>query len=520
MKPATKAKPTKPPRPSRGKRMRHTALARDVIDFAHGLRVGEGDMVGQPLELMDFQIDFIADAFKGGVRRAILSVARRNTKTATVAIIVLAALIGPLMVPNSLIVSAARSRLQASVVFEYCKKMIRLSGLAAHFTIRDAAKEIVCERFGTTYRALAAEATTAVGFGMRLCIHDELGQVEGPRDALFEALTTAMGSYKDSLEIIISTQAANDDDLFSILIDDALKGDDPAVVCHLHTAPKDCKLDDREAWAAANPAMAYGVRDLADMERQSREAMRLPSREAAFRNYALNQRVRAIGHFIPPDIWDQGARAVDEEVLRRGPCYAGLDLSSRRDLTSLAIVAQDDAGEWHARVWAWTPEETMAARERTDKVPYSQWVREGIVEALPGSVIDYELIAARLGEIATEYPIVTVNFDRWKIAELRLQLDKLGIALPLVEHGQGFKDFTGAVDALETVALNGELRHGGNPVLRWAVANVAVSRDHAGNRKFDKRLESRRIDPAVAVAMAMRGAVRPLGAPEIAALIA
>jgi phage terminase large subunit-like protein len=503
----------------RAKRLPPSKLAVEVLAFAHNLRIPEGHMVGLPLELMPFQIDFITDAFRGGVRRAILSVARRNTKTATVAIIVLAALVGPLMVENSLVLSAARSRQQASVVFEYCKKMIRASGLAQHFTIRDAAKEIHCPRFGTTYRAISAEATTAVGYGVRLCIHDELGQVEGPDDALFNALTTAMGSYPDSLEIIISTQAANDDDLLSILIDDVMKGHEPASVCHLHTAPADCALDDVAAWESSNPAMAYGVRDRADLERQSREAMRLPSREAAFRNFILNQRVRATEHFIPPALWDACNGAVDDLAFTTGPVYAGLDLSARHDLTALALVAQDKDEVWHSRLHIWTPEDTLEERERTDRAPYGLWIRQGLIEPLPGSMIDYAVLAERMAEICTALPVVNIQFDRWRIAELKLQLQKLGVLLPLVEMGQGFKDFSGAVDAMETVVLNGQLRHGGHPVLRWSVANVAISRDHAGNRKFDKRLRTRRIDPAVALAMALRGATQPSGIADVSSMI-
>ena len=506
---------------TRTRRVRLSKLAIEVMAFAGNLRVPEGVFVGMPLALMPFQIDFIRDAFAGGVRRAILSVARRNTKTATVAIIVLAALIGPLMVENSLIVSAARSRAQASVVFEYCRKMIKASGLAEHFVIRDAMKEILCPRFGTMYRAISAESTTAVGFGMRLCIHDELGQVEGPEDALFNALTTAMGSYPDSLELIISTQAADDNDLLSILIDDALAGTDPTVICHLHAAPKDCDVMDPRAWEIANPAMAFGVRDRADLERQAKEAERLPSRQSAFRNYILNQRVRADEHFIPPGLWDACNGPVNDEVFTSGaPVYGGLDLSSRHDLTALALVAQDEAAIWHARLYVWTPEATLMERARTDHAPYDLWKKAGLLETLPGSMLDYEIVATRLAEICEHVPIINIQFDRWRIGELKLALSKAGIALPLVEMGQGFKDFNGAVDALESAVLNEQLRHGGNPLLRWSVANVAIARDHAGSRKFDKRLRTRRIDPAVALAMALRGAMQPTGVATVESLIA
>lgn len=476
-------------------------------------------MVGEPLRLMPFQSHFVADTFRGGVRRAILSIARRNTKTATVAIIVLAALMGPLMIPNAVIVSAARSRKQASVVFEYCCKMIRASGLSSYFKIKTAAKEIHCPRYGTTYMAMSAEAKTGVGVGVRICIHDELGQVEGPQDALFDALSTALGSYDDSLEIIISTQAPSDADLLSVLIDDGLAANDDSTVVHLYTAPADCALDDRAAWAMANPALAYGVRDLEDLERLAREAARLPSREASFRNFILNQRVRATEHYIAPALWDACNDPVNLDVLRAGPCYGGLDLSSRADLTALALVAQDRNGKWHARVWVFTPEDTLDERARTDRTDYRTWERQGFLETCPGSVLDYEWLAHRLGEIADEYPLAHINFDRWKMAELRNQLDKAGVDLPMQEHGQGFKDFSVAVDALEAVVLNAQLAHGGNPLLRYSMANVAIKRDHAGNRKFDKRLKFRRIDPAAALAMAMRAAVAPIDSPVVAGMI-
>ena len=496
-----------------------SALAEAIQEFAHGLRVPEGKLVGQPLELMWFQSRFIVDTFRGGVRRAILSIARRNTKTATVAIIVLAALIGPLVIENAVIVSAARSRKQAAVVFEYCKKMINASGLAPYFKIKNSAKEIHCPMYGTSYQAMSAEAKTGVGVGVRICIHDELGQVEGPQDALFDALSKALGSYDDSLEIIISTQAPTDSDLLSVLIDDAMAANDDSTIVHLYTAPADCAIDDREAWAASNPALAYGVRDLGDLERLAREAQRLPSREASFRNFILNQRVRATEHYIAPALWNACEGSVNDEVLKAGPCFGGLDLSSRNDLTALVLVAQSPSGIWHSRLWAWTPEETLDERARTDRTDYRLWVKQGFLETVPGAVIDYEWIANRLGEIADEYPMETLQFDRWKIDQLTLQLDKQGIELPLVKHGQGYQDFSVAVDALETVVLNRELAHGGNPLLRWSMANVAISRDHAGNRKFDKRMKWRRIDPAVALAMAMRGAVSPHDAVNVAGMI-
>ena len=127
--------------------------------------------------------------------------------------------------PNSELYSAAQSRDQAGIIFSLAAKMVPLNPvLASAVRIMETAKTLVCGELGTRYRALSAEATTAFGLSPSLIIHDELGRVRGPRSQLYEALETAVGAQEAPLSIIISTQAATDADLLSILIDDALRG--------------------------------------------------------------------------------------------------------------------------------------------------------------------------------------------------------------------------------------------------------------------------------------------------------
>jgi hypothetical protein len=86
---------------------------------------------------------------------------------------------------------------------------------------------IVLPAKGTTYRALSAESSTAFGLSPSFVVHDELGLNIGPRSELFEALESATGALILPLSIIISTQSASDNDLFSLLIDDAVTGTGP-----------------------------------------------------------------------------------------------------------------------------------------------------------------------------------------------------------------------------------------------------------------------------------------------------
>ena len=164
--------------------------------------------------------------------------ARKNAKTSLSAFLLLLHLCGPEARRNSQLFSAAQSRDQAAVLFALAAKVVRMSPeLHAVVTIRDTAKQLFCSDLGTLYRALSAEASTAFGLSPVFVVHDELGQVKGPRSELFEALETASAAQAEPLSIVISTQAPTDADLLSLLIDDALTGADPKVKVALHSAP-------------------------------------------------------------------------------------------------------------------------------------------------------------------------------------------------------------------------------------------------------------------------------------------
>jgi phage terminase large subunit-like protein len=157
--------------------------------------VPEGRLIGQPVKLHGFQRDFIHAVYDKPTRRAILSFGRKNGKTAIAAFLLLNHLCGKSFRQNSQLFSTAQSREQAAVIFQLAAKIVRMSPeLRAVVQIRDTAKELLCPEKGTRYRALSAEASTAYGLSPVFVVHDELGQVRGPRSELYEALETATGA--------------------------------------------------------------------------------------------------------------------------------------------------------------------------------------------------------------------------------------------------------------------------------------------------------------------------------------
>ena len=486
-----------------------------VIEFIETFcRVPEGALVGSPIRLEPFQVDFIRAIYDNpvGTKKAYLSLARKNGKTALIACLVLVHLVGPEAQQNSQIVSGAMSREQAGIVFSLVAKMIRLnSDLNDIIRIIDSRKELHGLPMGTHYRALAAEGQTAHGLSPVLAILDEIGQVRGPQSDFVDAITTSQGAHETPLLIAISTQAADNSDLFSVWLDDAKKSGDPRIVCHLHAAPEGSELDDEAAWRAANPALGI-FRSLDDVRQQAAEAQRMPSAEATFRNLVLNQRVSTAAPFMSRSVWESCAddpRPLHECV----EIYAGLDLSARTDLTAFVLAGLDDEGVWHVHPTFWTPSKGLQDRDKRDRQPYVLWNRKGFLRTTPGATVDYERVAKEIAELTEGLDVQAVAFDRWRIDLLKKEFDEIGLQLPLVPHGQGFKDMSPALDALESEALNGRIRHGGHPVLTMCAAGAVVTRDPAGNRKLDKSKATSRIDGMVALAMAL-GQAAKAQAPE------
>jgi len=475
-----------------------------VIEFIQKYcRAPEGEHVGKPIVLVEFQRKFILDIYdnKHGTRRAFLSIGRKNGKTALIAGILLAHIAGPEATLNSQIISGALSREQAAVVFALASKMIQMSPELTRVTrIVPSSKRILGLARNVEFRALSADGRTAHGLSPILAILDETGQVRGPQSDFIDAITTAQGAHKDPLLICISTQAPNDNDLLSIWLDDAQESKDPRIVCHVYEAPKDLDIMDRAGWKSANPAIGV-FRSLKDVEEQAERAQRMPSFEPTFRNLVLNQRVEMAAPFISKGVWLLNSMEADDSVFYRVPVYVGLDLSAKNDLTAMVAIAFEE--KWHVKPIFWTPEKGLRDRAKRDRAPYDIWADQGFIRALPSASIEYDAVAREIVEALDGMNVVAMAYDRWRFDLLKKEFDKLGVELPLQPFGQGFKDMAPAIDSLETILLNEKMAHSAHPVLTMCMANAKIEQDAAGNRKLNKQKATGRIDGAVALAMAV-----------------
>ena len=504
-----------------------TPAERNIVWVEKNLRIPDGPKVGQPFVFSNWQQNEIIKIYDNPIertRQAILSFARKNGKTALAAAILLLHFVGPESRQNAQMYSAARTREQAGIVYDYARAMIlQTDELQTIIDLVRSRKEMRCDARGTYYRALSADAISAFGLNPLFVVHDELGQVRGPEDDLYDSLETAMGAQVNPLSLVISTQASSDDDLLSTLIDDALAGYDPSRIATVYTADdldrdKDTEVDIEKALTiegleAANPAL-YEFMNVKELKKQMEQAKRMPARLSNFMNLNLNMRIEVNDPFVSKVEWNKCAGdlpAMSECVA----LYGGVDLSRTRDLTAFVVVGVKD-GMFYVYDKFWMPAIGLKERSDSQRIPYFSWHKQGYIEATPGSIIDRQWVADYIFDTYTKTPLEKIAYDAWDYNHFVNNLERAGFPEWQVVPGEGDKDellfemfrqgyfsMSPALRTAEQLIVEGLLVHGNSPPLNFNIANAKVIRDTSGNRKLDKSQDKKTIDGAIAMVMAL-----------------
>ncbi len=497
-----------------------------VIEFIEKLTLPSGVGAGGKFKLRDWQKRFIREVYdpqrpdgRRLVRRAILSMARKNGKTMLIAALVLCSICGPEAIQNGEIISAANSREQASEVFKDIKQIVEADeDLQEILEVTESRKNIYCPSNGTTYRAISKDSKTKHGQNPSVIIFDEMAQSpKVGRDGvptLYETLRSSQGAQLEPLFFVISTQSHDPTHPLSMLIDRGLATNDdgtkrdPETVCHLYAAPEDCDLMDPAAHAAANPA--YGDFCSAEMIMgEAANANDLPSFEPAFRNLHLNQRVSPLAGLIQAADW----RACYDPATTLKPgedVFLGLDYADVGvDLCALTVLSANDGSRLEA--FFWKPEQSIDTHAANDDFNYRLMVKQGHLLPCNGRTIEHRDVAEKIIELTQTYNVLGMAYDRYRVDLLLKYFNEVGFpvtnekggqGLRIVPFGQGTREMGPAIDAFERAVLNREIKHPGNPLLTWTILNALVNKPgHSGDRVLDKGKSKNRIDGAVATVM-------------------
>jgi len=459
--------------------------------------------------LRPWQLKILRQIFKkrkDGLRQyrtCLLMLPRKNGKSELAAAIALYALLAD-GEAGAEVYSAATDKDQASLVFNVAAQMIRNDPALVESTyIVDSQKRIEHEASGSFYKALSADAYSKHGANSHVIVYDEMHAAGDRR--LHDVLSTSMGGRTQPLYLVISTAGYDRHSILYELYAHAKKVQenpalDPTFLPLIYEAPADADWKSRKVWKACNPALG-DFRSLEDMQILAARAKAIPAQENNFRRLYLNQWTEQASRWISMHAWDACKAPIDRASLAKRRCYVGMDLSSTKDLTALVAVFPRDDG-FDVLAQCFIPHESIAARSRRDHVPYDDWQRAGQITTMPGATVDYEVVRATLIAWAAEFDVQMIAFDPWNSTDLVSRLEQQD-GLVCVPMRQGFGSLSAPTKSLEKAILARQLRHDGDPVLRWNVSNVAVETDASGNLKPSKVASTERIDAVVALVMAV-----------------
>lgn len=500
------------------------AAAWRVIIFCRLCYHYKGSFAGKAFDPEPWQLFFLWVLFgwkrekDGGRRFRIfhLEIARKNGKTFLCAVIALYLTYAD-GEPAAEVYSVATKKDQAKICHGDAGKIIKKSPAISNvFTVLN--NNISVESSDSKFEPLGRDSDSLDGLNVSGAIMDELHAWKN-RD-LWDVIDTATDARTQPLIGAITTAGYNRQTicwnhnvhlkkiLSNLVQDDEFFGmiftlDDP-----------DEEQFDEAAWIKANPNLGVSIQmdKLRNMITRARE---IPSQLNAVLRLRLNIWTQAESRWISPDKWAACNKGeIDERSLYGRSCYGGLDLSSTTDITAFVLVFPPVDGETDYIVLCrfWVPDNCIEERVRRDRVPYDVFIRQGLVTATPGDVIDYEWVVSQVKKDAEDFDLQEIAFDRWGATMIFQKLEEILPAVingngkeqkRIIGFGQGYASMSPPMKEMEKLIIGGNINHGGNPVLAWMADNVVATQDPAGNVKPDKSKSIEKIDGVVAKIMAI-----------------
>jgi len=502
----------------RGLEFRPKTAQAYITFFQRAIRHTVGEWDGKPFDPLPWQQFILWNLYgwfrEDGTRRfnyAYITVARKNGKTTLMAGCALAALFFD-QEKAAEVYFAATKKDQAKIGFDEAQRMVSISPqLRRH--LRAGKHDIKAPKLSARCTYLSSERDTLDGLNIHFAGIDEYHA--HPTDGVANVLRSGMQARRNPLHLTITTAGFNRESPCYEMqktckeILDGVKHDD-AQFALIYELDEDDDWTDSSTWIKANPSLGVALRQQL-LESQLQQAINLGgSREVEFKTKHLNKWVTASKTWIQDEIWSANER---KEDLTGRICWGGLDLASVSDMTALVMVYPDGDG-YHVRGHYFMPSDTIDnILDRDPSHIYRTFLDLPNFHITDGNVTDYAAIRRLVSGVMNRpdgqevdatslmhnYQVEKIAFDRYNSTQIAIDLVDDGV--PLTPFGQGFVSMSSPTKQLEVLVRTGKVWHDGDPVLRWALGNVELKMDPAGNIKADKQKSGGKIDPIVAMVM-------------------
>lgn len=319
-----------------------------------------------------------------------------------------------------------------------------------------------------------------------------------------DTMITGMGARQQPLMLYITTAGADmGGPCYAKRVDvmQILSGavDDDSIFGIVYTLDKDDAWDTVDAQKKANPNYDVSI-DSEFLAAQLRQARRSAVKQAAYKTKHLNLWVGARSpwmNMLAFQLCRKKGLSIDDYAGRR--CFLGLDLASKVDLASLAVVfpPEVEGEKWAVFMRRWVPEEKVLEGEGTR---YKAWHSDGWLEATEGNVIDFSSIEDALRDIGERFQVEEVPYDPFQATQFATRMTDEGF--PMVQYGATVKNFSEPMKGLEALVLQRGIEFQDDPVLMWCMSNVVARKDKKDNIYPTKEIDDNKIDDVIAIIMA------------------
>lgn len=490
-----------------------------------------GKWAGKPLILSPWQVAFLGQLFgwthKDDVKKrrftaAHFFVARKSGKTQLAAAIILAmAVLDQDGAPQ--FVTAATKRDQAKEVFDEIRRCVKRSvPLSKRFVVHK--NEVLTPQEGTI-RPISSDANTLDGLSLNVGCVDEMHALR--HGDLYRVLASSMGSRKSPLMLAISTAGFVLDGLATqfvrggkSVLDGAVENESLLFLIYEIDKDDGDEWDDPSVWAKANPGLGTSI-EMDYLKKQYDSARLYGGRHITeFMVKHCNLFVGSEDIWIPDEDWmaEENLKTVFDVKSEKLDAYIGLDLSATDDVTSCCVLVGSMDDGVQTEMHYWLPEKAIEKKlSRDESHVYANVADYENIHVVKGNTINYDSIRRLItghyivdgkvqydpDNLCEKYNIKGLAYDRWNSLSLIRDLAKDGLEDKLDPFGQGFASLSFPSKALEKLAYEGKLHHGGDAFLRWMIGNVRLQVDPSGNIKPDKARSGDKIDGVYALVMAI-----------------
>ena len=439
-------------------------------------------------------------------RKAYICVPRKNGKSILAAGIAIYMLVADREYGAEIYCGATTEK-QAWEVFRPAKQMVEKSpSLRNSFKMQVNAKSVTAK---DNSRFEPVIGKPGDGSSPSLGIVDEYH--EHATSDLYDTFDTGMGAREQGLMLVITTAGSNiagpcyelQKDVERVLIGLV---DNDEVFGIIYGIDTNDAWTDEKSLIKANPN--WGISVSSDFLKAAQKyATQNASKQNAFKTKHLNVWCWAKSAYFNANKWvDLSDGSLNIEDFKEDDCYIGADLAKIWDISSLAIVfSRNVNGQNHYYVFMrnYLPADTIASDDYPQlQELYKKWLNSGHLMIGGDAEMDFRIISNEIiGMKERGFNILEIPHDPHYAFLIARDLSEAGlIPVEIKQHGSNLGP---GMREIEAAIEGGRIHHDGNPLTNWAIANVLGKEYSNGGLMPDKENKVSKIDPAVALIMAV-----------------